>query len=132
MAQLPVIRVVAAEIERDGRYLITQRRPEATLPLLWEFPGGKVEPGETDEEALARELREEMDLEVEVGAHVMGVRQAYEEYVVDFHVYSVRLLSDRIRKVYINDYRWVTLDELSAYEFPPVDQESIALLLRGR
>jgi 8-oxo-dGTP diphosphatase len=50
------IRVVGAMIEKDGRYLITQRSPTASLPLLWEFPGGRVEPGETDEAALAREL----------------------------------------------------------------------------
>ncbi|MEC8423914.1 MAG: NUDIX domain-containing protein, partial [Myxococcota bacterium] len=58
----PHIRVVAAEIVRDGRFLITQRRPEATMPLLWEFPGGRVEEGETDAAALARELAEEMDI----------------------------------------------------------------------
>ena len=53
------IRVVGGMIERDGRYLIAQRKPRAIFPLLWEFPGGKVEPGETDQEALARELRDE-------------------------------------------------------------------------
>ena len=67
MPTKPHIRVVAAEIERDGRYLITQRRPVASLPLLWEFPGGKVEPGEPDASALARELLEKIGLEGEVG-----------------------------------------------------------------
>jgi len=132
MADPTRIRVVAAEIERDGLYLITQRRPEATLPLLWEFPGGKVEPGETDEVALARELREEMDVAAEIGAEVLAVEEAYDDYVLDFHVYSVTLLSDRIRKVYIHDYRWVTVAEMADYEFPPADQESVALLLQGR
>ena len=74
------IRVVGAMIERDGRYLITQRPPKATLPLLWEFPGGRVEPGETDEEALARELREEMAIAVAVGERVIHVEHAYESY----------------------------------------------------
>jgi len=61
------IRVVAAEIEREGRFLITQRRPTAVLPLLWEFPSGRVETDERDEDALVREIREEMDIEVRVG-----------------------------------------------------------------
>ena len=70
------IRVVGAMIEKDGRYLITQRAPTATLPLLWEFPGGRVEPGETDEEALARELEEEMDISVRVGERVVHVEHS--------------------------------------------------------
>ena len=68
-----VIRVVAAVIEHDGRYLITQRNANAVLPLLWEFPGGRVEEGETDEAALARELKEEMEIDVEVKSILGGV-----------------------------------------------------------
>ena len=64
----PHVRVVAAELERDGRYLITQRREHAVLPLLWEFPGGKVEDGEDDSAALRRELRERLGVGAEVGA----------------------------------------------------------------
>ena len=62
----PLIRLVAAVIEHDGRYLITQRRATAVLPGLWEFPGGRVEDGESDDEALRRELRERLGAEVEV------------------------------------------------------------------
>src|SRR3989440_12268818 len=74
------IRVVAAMIERDGKYLITQRRPSATLPLLWEFPGGRVEEGETDEAALARELKEEMGIDVEVRDPVMQLQHSDPHY----------------------------------------------------
>src|SRR5438552_4803496 len=73
----PRIRVVAAMIEKDGKYLITQRRPTATLPLLWEFPGGRVEEGESDEAALARELKEEMGIDGDVGDRVINVRDSY-------------------------------------------------------
>ena len=132
MSDKPTIRVVAAEAERDGRYLITQRRPEATLPLLWEFPGGKVEPGETDAEALARELREEMDIRVEVGDEVLAVQREYEKYFIDFHVYSVWILSQEIKTLEVHDYRWVTVAELADYGFPAADQESVDQLLRGR
>ncbi len=123
------IRVVGAMIEEGGKYLITQRPPKATLPLLWEFPGGRVEPGETDQGALARELAEEMGISVEVGDRVIHVEHAYEAYDIDFCVYRCRLLSGTPRHVRIHDHRWVRPDELDQYEFPPADEKSIALLL---
>jgi 8-oxo-dGTP diphosphatase len=123
------IRVVGAMIEQDGRYLITQRPPKATLPLLWEFPGGRVEAGESDPEALARELSEEMGIVVEVADRVIHVEHAYESYDIDFCVYRCRLVSGTPRHVRIHDHRWVRPDELDEYEFPPADEKSIALLL---
>ncbi len=124
------IRVVGAMIERDGRYLITQRPPKATLPLLWEFPGGRVEPGETDEEALARELREEMAIGVAVGERVIHVEHAYEGYDIDFCVYRCRLVSgEPIEHVRVHAHEWVLPEELDQYEFPPADEKSIAKLL---
>ena len=123
------IRVVGAMIEEGGRYLITQRPPKATLPLLWEFPGGRVEPGETDQAALARELSEEMGIVVEVGDRVIHVEHAYEAYDIDFCVYRCRLVAGAPRHMRIHDHRWVRPDELDQYEFPPADEKSIALLL---
>jgi 8-oxo-dGTP diphosphatase len=123
------IRVVGAMIEEGGRYLITQRPPKATLPLLWEFPGGRVEPGETDQAALARELAEEMGIAVEVGDRVIHVEHAYEAYDIDFCVYRCRLVSGTPRHVRIHDHRWVRPEALDQYEFPPADEKSIALLL---
>lgn len=123
------IRVVGAMIERDGRYLITQRPPRASLPLLWEFPGGKVEPGETDEEALARELREEMAIRVEVAERVIHVEHAYEQYDIDFCVYRCQLRDGAIRHLRVHDHRWVRPEELDDYEFPAADEKTIARLL---
>jgi 8-oxo-dGTP diphosphatase len=123
------IRVVGAMIEQDGRYLITQRPPKATLPLLWEFPGGRVEAGETDEAALARELSEEMGIAVTVGDRVIHVEHAYEGYDIDFCVYRCILRAGPIRNIRVHDHRWVFPDELDRYEFPPADEKSIAKLL---
>jgi 8-oxo-dGTP diphosphatase len=123
------IRVVGAMIERDGKYLITQRPPRASLPLLWEFPGGKVEPGETDEEALARELREEMAIGVEVAERVIHVEHAYDQYDIDFCVYRCRLRDGEIQNLKVHDHRWVRPDELDDYEFPAADEKTIARLL---
>jgi 8-oxo-dGTP diphosphatase len=129
MAGRRKIRVVGAMIERDGKYLITQRSPRATLPLLWEFPGGRVEVGESDEEALARELGEEMGIEVAVGERVIHVEHAYEGYDIDFCVYRCRLVSDRIEHLGVHDHRWVAPHELDDYEFPAADEKTIGKLL---
>ncbi|HJL43852.1 MAG TPA: (deoxy)nucleoside triphosphate pyrophosphohydrolase [Myxococcales bacterium LLY-WYZ-16_1] len=125
------IRVVAAQIERNGRYLITQRKPTSSLPLLWEFPGGRVEEGETDEEALARELREEMAIEVRVEEPSVAVTHEYNAYVIDFRVYRCRLLTppEDIRALGVHDVRWVHPTELDDYEFPGADQQTVDALL---
>jgi 8-oxo-dGTP diphosphatase len=123
------IRVVGAMIERDGCYLITQRPPTASLPLLWEFPGGRVEPGETDQTALARELREEMGITVEVGDRSIHVEHAYEGYDIDFCVYRCRLVSGPIQHIRVHAHCWVRPEDLDRYEFPPADEKSIAKLL---
>ena len=125
------IRVVGAMIEREGKYLITQRPPTATLPLLWEFPGGRVEAGETDEEALARELREEMAIAVRVGPRVMHIEHAYEKYDIDFCVYRCELVpgGGEIQHLRVHDHRWAAPHELDDYEFPAADEKTIAKLL---
>ncbi|MCK6570365.1 (deoxy)nucleoside triphosphate pyrophosphohydrolase [Myxococcota bacterium] len=132
MSEKKCIRVVAAEIERDGRFLITQRRPTATLPLLWEFPSGRVEPGERDEDALVREIREEMDIEVRVGKLSMFIKHEYDEYSIDLCVYRCELVSENIKPRKVHDWRWVGPDEMDQYEFPPADAQTIEKLLHGR
>jgi 8-oxo-dGTP diphosphatase len=126
------IRVVAAQIERDGKYLITQRKPTSSLPLLWEFPGGRVEDGETDEDALRRELQEDMRIEAEVLAHSVAVTHEYVAYIIDFRVYRCRILTadDKIQKVGIHDFRWVAPHEFDDYEFPGADQATVDALLK--
>lgn len=132
MAEKQNIRVVAAEIERDGAFLITQRRAEAVLPLLWEFPSGKVEPGESDEEALARELIERLGVRVEVGKLSMFIKHEYADYALDFCVYRCTLIDDAIVKRRVRDWRWVPPSEMDKYEFPPADAQTIRSLLESR
>ncbi len=124
----PHIRVVAAEIERDGCYLITQRGEHARMPLLWEFPGGRVEEGETDEAALARELAEEMGIRVVVHEHTLHVRHEYDRYTVDFVVYRAET-NDEPKLLRVRDARWVAPDSFDQYEFPGADQASVERLL---
>jgi len=123
------IRVVAAVIERDGRYLVTQRRPSAVLPLLWEFPGGRVEADETDAEALRREVRHRLAADIEPGALISSVRHAYEHYTVELQLYECRLLTAEPRANAVHAFRWVSSSEFDQYPFTPADEASMSTLL---
>jgi 8-oxo-dGTP diphosphatase len=123
------IRVVAAMVERSGRYLITQRRPTAVLPLQWEFPGGRVEQDESDHDALRREMRHRLGVDVEVGALISRVSHPYEHYTVELHLYECRLLHEDLRAVNVHTYRWVSSAEFEQYPFTPADDASMARLL---
>jgi len=128
-SQTKTIRVVAALVERDGRYLITQRRENAVLPLLWDFPGGRVEDGESDEAALVREVAERLGAEVEVGQLISFVSHPYEKYAVDLYLYECKLLTPEVHCRAVKDYAWVTSKEMESYSFTPVDEASMSTLL---
>jgi 8-oxo-dGTP diphosphatase len=123
------IRVVAAVIERSGRYLITQRRATAVLPLLWEFPGGRVETGESDATALKREVKHRLGVEVTPGELISFVTHPYEKYSVDLHLYECELPSGEPAAVNVADFRWVPSSEFDRYEFTPADELSMSKLL---
>jgi 8-oxo-dGTP diphosphatase len=127
--QPPTIRVVAAMVEEAGRYLITQRRPVAVLPLRWEFPGGRVEAGETDALALEREVLYRLGVSVSVGKLVSFVRHPYERYTVELHLYECRLAAGQPQKRNVHDFAWVQSDEFEHYSFTPADEISMAKLL---
>jgi len=124
-----VIRVVAAVIASGGRYLITQRRPTAVLPLLWEFPGGRVEPNESDTVALKREVRHRLSVEIDVGQLISFVSHPYEHYVVDLFLYECRIVSGELRSANVHAFKWVTSDEFDQYPFTPADEASMNKLL---
>lgn len=125
-----VIRVVAAVIARDGRYLITQRNAGAVLPLLWEFPGGRVEDGETDQQALAREVELRIGVTPVVGEALGEHLHQYAEYDVAMTLFGCTLPDDREPyPATVNDLRWVTSRELLDYDFPPADEKTMSKLL---
>ena len=120
---------MAAVIEHGGRYLITQRRPSAVLPLLWEFPGGRVEDGETDATALKREVSFRLGVSVQAGKLMSYVSHPYERYVVELYLYEGRLIEGEPSAVNVNDFRWVGSDDFDAYPFTPADEASMTKLL---
>ena len=129
MGERKTIRVVAAVVEHEGRYLITQRRATAVLPLMWEFPGGRVEDNETDANALKREVRHRLGVEVEVGKLISFVSHPYEHYVVDLFLYECRLAVVSLEARNVNAYKWVTSAEFDRYPFTPADEASMNKLL---
>jgi 8-oxo-dGTP diphosphatase len=124
------IRVVAAVIEREGRYLITQRRPQAVLGGLWEFPGGKVEKGETDEAALRREVRERVGVDVEVKGRMAHRTHTYDGYSVDLNLYEATIVpGQEPQRLRVASFLWVASAEFEKYPFPAADQATTDLLL---
>lgn len=134
MAARKHIKVVGAMLEKDtGRYLITQRRPTATLPLLWEFPGGRVRDGETDEAALTRTIKERLGLDVVVDARASTMKHDYPEHDIDFTVFHCKLKdpSQPVSHGKVNDHRWVRLQEMGQYKFPDADARTLEFLLES-
>jgi len=124
-----VIEVVAALIQDGaGRYLITRRRDGSHLAGMWEFPGGKREPGEALEDALRRELTEELSASFGVGEKVETVRWEYPERTVVIHFYRCRLESGTIEPLESQAMDWVAVERLRELDFPPADRELIARL----
>jgi len=119
--------VTAAVIERAGRFLVTRRLKGTHLAGAWEFPGGKCDAGETLAGCLARELREELDVEARVGAEVFTTTHAYPERSVELHFFRCDL-SGEPRPVLGQEMQWVRREDLATLEFPPADAELIRIL----
>ena len=123
------IRIVVAEIESEGSFLLTQRLSSSSLPLLWEFPGGRVQNSETDEEALQRALSFRIGAQVKIQEKLMEHMHSYEGYTVGLSVYRVVLCS-QVHVKNVEDVRWVPFEELQNYSFPEADQATMDLLLQ--
>ena len=126
----PFIEVAAAVIVQNGRYLITQRTGRRHLAGLWEFPGGKRQPGESLEACLRRELREELEIEVGLAEKLYETRWEYPERTVALHFFRCEIVKGVIKPTEGQAFRWVPPRELSGYNFPPADAELVRELSR--
>jgi 8-oxo-dGTP diphosphatase len=128
------ITVVAALILRDSRILVCQRRRDDTHSLQWEFPGGKVEPGETGEEALARELREELAVEATIGKEIYRTRHRYKDSQQELELIFFRASIDsaaQLQNVVFEGFEWAKPSELPQYNFLRADTGFVALIATG-
>ena len=128
MPRSDITTIAVAVVEHEGRVLIGQRPSGVPLAGFWEFPGGKREAGETLEACLKREISEELDLSIEVGARLISVHHAYTHFRIILHVYICRYLSGEIKPIGCDDFRWVTEAELDNYAFPAADRKVIEKL----
>jgi len=115
------VRVAAGLVFDGGRLLITQRPAEKHLGGLWEFPGGKLDTGESYPDCLRRELREELGIEVAVGPMLAAIEHAYPEKTVRIHFYRCALTSGVPTAIECADLEWITADQLDQFVFPPAD-----------
>ena len=121
-----MVEVVAALIWDKDRFMICQRPAHKARGLLWEFVGGKVEPGETKEQALVRECREELGITVAVGDVFTEVTHVYPNLTVHLTLYSARIAEGEPQLLEHNALRWITPDEIDAYDFCPADEAILA------
>jgi mutator protein MutT len=121
--------VTAAVIKRGDRYLVTRRQHGVHLEGMWEFPGGKCDPGESLADCLRRELIEELGADAIVGGELLAVTHHYPERSVELHFLSCELTQEP-SPVLGQEMRWVPRQELRSLQFPPADDELIALLER--
>ena len=122
--------VVAAVIEENNRFLLTRRQPGVHLAGMWEFPGGKIDPAETHAAALEREMREELDTDIAVGALLFHTTHEYPDRAITLYFYRCALAGTP-RPLLGQEMRWVPRDELASLGFPPADEALITLLLES-
>jgi 8-oxo-dGTP diphosphatase len=121
--------VVAALIWNTDRFLICQRPAHKARGLLWEFVGGKVEPGETKEQALIRECREELAVTLAVGDVFMDVTHEYPDLMVHLTLFNATIVEGVPQKLEHNDIKWITPAEIPNYEFCPADEEILERII---
>ena len=123
--------VVAAVVEENGRFLVGRRLDGTHLAGYWEFPGGKVHDGETNEEALRREIREELNTGIAALRKVLRTSHIYPERTVELHFYR-GVLTGEPEPALGQELRWIAREDLASLEFPPADAELISELMHSR
>ena len=124
-----ITEVVAALIWQGNKFMICQRPAHKARGLLWEFVGGKVEPGETKEQAIIRECREELAITLSVGDVFMDVTHEYPDLTVHLTLFNATIAEGELQKLEHNDIRWITPSEIPNYEFCPADEEILARII---
>ena len=119
---------VAVIWNNQNQILIDRRLPKGSMGGFWEFPGGKIEPGETVEECIKREIAEELGIEIEVGENLITVDHTYPQFRVTLIVHHCRYLSGTPQTIECDEIRWVKVSELEQFTFPQANQQIITVL----
>ncbi len=127
-AKVPHVQVVAAVIKKNGRFMLGKRPEGKLLAGLWEFPGGKVEPGETNEAALIRELQEELGIAVAVSGKLAEVNHAYSHYRVTLHFYVCHIIKGKPKTLYHSELKWIPKSRLDEFALPKANLKMLHLL----
>ena len=130
MEQRKITHVVAAPIWDEDKFMICQRPAHKARGLLWEFVGGKVDPGETAQQALIRECREELAVEVSVGDIFMEVVHEYPDLLVQLTLFNAAVASGVPQMLEHNDIQWITVEEIPNFDFCPADVDILKKLQR--
>lgn len=125
-----IIEVVGAAIIKEDKVLAMQRSEQMTLPGMWEFPGGKVEADETEQEALIREIKEELNVTINILDYINEASYDYEFGTVQLKVYTAEIISGQITLEEHSDGKWVTADELKNIDWAPVDIPAAKALVK--
>jgi len=123
--------VAAAVIKNNGKVLIAQRPASYHMGLKWEFPGGKIEPGEDAASCLKREIKEELDLDIEVGSELMVVEHQYPDRKVVLHCHWCRYLRGEAKALECVSFKWVSAGEMKSYDFAEADRPVVDFLLKS-
>ena len=132
MSNQTITEVVAALIWDNGKFMICQRPAHKARALLWEFVGGKVEPGDTKEQSLIRECQEEVAITLSVGDVFMDVIHKYPDITVHLTLFNATIAEGVPKKLEHNDIRWITPEEIPNYEFCPADEEILRRIMEER
>ena len=128
------IEVVAGIIEYNDKILCMQRDKGKFdyVSFKWEFPGGKIEEGETKEEALKRELREEMEMDVEIKNHFLDISHEYPDFTMNMYVFKCKAKSEKFVMNVHHDFKWLPLTEISSLDWAPADKPAVEKLLEEK
>ena len=132
MENRKVTEVVAALIWREGKFMICQRPAHKARGLLWEFVGGKVDPGESKQQALIRECREELAVEVSVGDVFMEVLHEYPDLLVRLTLFNSAIVAGTPQMLEHNDIQWITVEQIPKFDFCPADVDILKKLMEGK
>ncbi|BAQ60039.1 mutator mutT protein [Geminocystis sp. NIES-3708] len=129
MSNLPHKKIGIAVIINDKQeILIDKRLPTGLMANLWEFPGGKIEKGETPQDCIKREIKEELGVDIIINHHLLDITHRYSEFIVTLSVYICEIITGKPKTLECAEIRWVTVSQLDDFEFPSANQEIILAL----